>query len=56
MPRWGGVYIYNANNGSQIQADDAMQTFLTQFLDLIGIELNKVIRLKFDFKLGYFLK
>lgn len=47
VPRWGGIYIHNVDVSSQqlpqtISADADMKTFITHFLDLIGIRLNKV--------------
>ena len=44
VPRWGGIFIYNQPDSSKsIENDNAMKIFLTQFLDLIGINLNKVL-------------
>ena len=44
VPRWGGIFIYNQLDSSKsIENDSAMKIFLTQFLDLIGINLNKVL-------------
>ncbi len=46
VPRWGGIFVYNQENKevNAIENDDAMKIFLTQFLQLIGVNLNKVIR------------
>lgn len=43
VPRWGGVFIYNSQNehDNSVVADDAVKTFLFQFIDLIGIKLNQ---------------
>lgn len=42
VPRWGGVYIYNhLTDDKNIQIDEGMKYFLTQFIDLIGIKLNE---------------
>lgn len=45
VPRWGGIYIYNHENtnSSVIEVDQAMKVFLTQFIELIGVKLNKVV-------------
>ena len=46
VPRWGGLFIYNANNTDTqqrvIDVTEAVKIFLTQFIDLMGIRLNKV--------------
>lgn len=44
VPRWGGIFVYNQEdqNVNSIQNDNAMKIFLTQFLQLIGVNLNKV--------------
>ena len=44
IPRWGGIYIYNHENkeSTAIDATKSMKVFLTQFISLIGIKLNKV--------------
>lgn len=46
VPRWGGIFVYNQENKevNSIENDNAMKIFLTQFLQLIGVNLNKVIR------------
>lgn len=43
VPKWGGVYIYNhlSSETNTIRIDEGMKYFLTQFIDLIGIKLNK---------------
>jgi GPI-anchor transamidase subunit S len=46
VPRWGGIYIDNPI-GTNIDASVAVKYFLTQFLELIGVELNDVMVLKF---------
>lgn len=46
VPKWGGVYIYNHQPGSEsmsIKINEGMKYFLTQFIDLIGIKLNEVM-------------
>lgn len=47
VPRWGGVYIYNHGHDQTktIKIDKAMKTFVTHFLELIGIKLNDVNRI-----------
>ena len=51
VPRYGGVHIYNHETTSDeqliIKVNEAMKTFLTQFIDLIGIKLNQVGAQKF---------
>ncbi len=44
VPRWGGVYIYNhdMDQSEIIKSDDAMKIFLTQFIELLGVKLNRV--------------
>ncbi len=44
VPRWGGIYIYNHENkeNTQIKLNKAVQVFTSQFIELIGIRLNKV--------------
>ena len=44
VPRWGGIYVYNQLNkeANEIENDEAMKIFLTQFLQLIGLNLNTV--------------
>ena len=44
VPRWGGIFVYNQEdkNVNTIENDHAMKIFLTQFLQLIGVNLNKV--------------
>lgn len=56
IPRWGGIYIYNHenSNSSEIEVNQAMKVFLTQFIDLIGIKLNKVL-LTLVFFFEYFI-
>ncbi|CAF0806895.1 unnamed protein product [Brachionus calyciflorus] len=45
VPRWGGIYVYNPQDDnpedSTIKVDKAMKTFLTHFITLMGIDLNK---------------
>jgi len=44
VPRYGGVHIYNHETSDEdqlIKVNEAMKTFLTQFIDLIGIKLNQ---------------
>ncbi|RNA16532.1 GPI transamidase component PIG-S-like [Brachionus plicatilis] len=45
VPRWGGIYVYNPKDENQsddlIRVEKAMKTFLTQFINLIGIDLHK---------------
>lgn len=53
IPRWGGIYIYNHDDETKakkggaeeerdlIRVNQAVQTFLSQFIDLIGIEMNQ---------------
>ena len=38
VPRWGGIYIYNDLS----EKNQAMNIFLTQFLQLAGINLHEV--------------
>lgn len=43
IPRWGGIYIQNSFDKSEsLKVDEAIKTFLTQFIQLIGIKLNQV--------------
>lgn len=44
VPRWGGIYVHNTppKSDQSIQTDQSMRVFMTHFLDLIGIRLNKV--------------
>ena len=53
VPRWGGIYIYPAQQASDaeksmIDTKEAMKVFITQFLDLIGVNLNKVKKKKIN--------
>ena len=46
VPRWGGVYVYNPKDENQlnnhVQIENPMRTFITQFINLIGISLHQV--------------
>lgn len=43
VPRWGGIYIQNSFDKSEsLKVDEAVKTFLTQFIHLVGINLNQV--------------
>lgn len=45
VPRWGGIYIHNVEvttTPQVITTENDMKTFITHFLELIGIRLNKV--------------
>jgi len=46
VPKWGGIYIDSqttkTNSSNKIEVDEAMKTFLTQFIDLMGFDLHKV--------------
>ena len=55
VPRWGGIYVYNQDNknSNKIENDQAMKIFLTQFMQLIGLNLNTVENYLFFF--SYFL-
>jgi hypothetical protein len=44
VPRWGGCYILNHLNGTNAE----METFLTQFFQIIDIDLHKVNSFFFD--------
>jgi len=54
IPRWGGIYIYNHENkeSTQVELNNAFKVFSSQFIELIGIKLNKVYIL-LNFKIIY---
>lgn len=41
VQRWGGIYIHDDASTKSPKVNDAMKIFLTQFLNLIGINLNQ---------------